>query len=124
MTLQDYIDEINTSLIGWGSVRNPFPDEYMERLINRQRIKIAKETSLPIGVVDLALRTGAEIVPIFSLRQSNNTTSIFIEPPLKLCTGANRHQALKANIESLAAVLEKYISRYSEQWVVLEPFWA
>jgi hypothetical protein len=44
MTLQEYIDEINTSLIGWGVVRNPFPREYMKRLINRQRDKIAEET--------------------------------------------------------------------------------
>jgi KDO2-lipid IV(A) lauroyltransferase len=80
-----------------------------------------KETSFPVGVVDLALRTGAVIVPIFSLRGSKNTTSIFIEPPLKLSDIENRDQDLRADLEGLIAILEKYIRKYPEQWVVLEP---
>lgn len=80
-----------------------------------------RETSFPVGVVDLALRTGAAVVPIFSLRGSNNTTSIFIEPPLKLSEIEDPDQALKANLGCLVAVLEKYIRRCPEQWVVLEP---
>ena len=80
-----------------------------------------KETSFPVGVVDLAYRTGAAVVPIFSLRGPGNTTSIFIEPPLQLSELKDHDQALKANLESLVAVLEKYIRRCPEQWVVLEP---
>jgi KDO2-lipid IV(A) lauroyltransferase len=80
-----------------------------------------EETSFPAGVVDLALRTGAAVVPIFSLRGSNNITSIFIEPPLKLVNSEDPDQAKKANLEVLVAVLEKYIRTYPEQWVVLEP---
>jgi phosphatidylinositol dimannoside acyltransferase len=82
---------------------------------------LGQETSFPVGVVDLALRTGAAIIPIFSLRQSNNTTNIFIEPPLILSDIRDRDQALKVNLDRLVAVLEKYIRAYPEQWVVLEP---
>jgi lauroyl/myristoyl acyltransferase len=80
-----------------------------------------EETTFPVGVVDLALRTGAAIVPIFGLRGPKNTTSIFIEPPLNLADSENPDQAIKANLEVLVAVLEKYIRKYPDQWVVLEP---
>jgi len=81
---------------------------------------LGQETSFPVGVVDMALRTGAAIVPIFSLRGPGNTTSIYIEPPLKQSGGSNRDQAERENLESLVAIIEKYIKKYPEQWVVLE----
>jgi phosphatidylinositol dimannoside acyltransferase len=80
-----------------------------------------KETAFPVGVVDLALRTGAAVIPIFSLRGPQNTTTIYIEPPLKLADSEDPDQAIKNNLEVLVAVLEKYIRTYPEQWVVLEP---
>jgi lauroyl/myristoyl acyltransferase len=81
---------------------------------------LGRETSFPVGVVDLARRTGAVIVPIFSLRGPGGKTSIFVEPPLKKSRSENRDQAEKENLQSLAAVIEKYVRRYPEQWVVLE----
>ena len=81
---------------------------------------LGEETSFPVGVVDLALRTGAAVVPMFSLRSPNNTTSIFVEPPLKLSDIQDHDQALRASLKCLVAILEKYIHTYPEQWVVLE----
>jgi lauroyl/myristoyl acyltransferase len=81
---------------------------------------LGKETSFPVGAIDLALRTGAAVVPIFSLRRPNNTTSIFVEPPLKLSNIQDHDQALMASLKCLVAVLEKYIHAYPEQWVILE----
>jgi PAS domain S-box-containing protein len=82
---------------------------------------LGKETSFPVGVVDLALRTGAAIVPIFSLRKTNNTTSIFVEAPLKLSDIQDHDPALRDSLKSLVAIIEDYIHTYPEQWVVLDP---
>ncbi len=82
-----------------------------------------EETSLPSGAVSLALRTGASIVPVFSVRKSNNRFTIYIEPPLKLIDTGNRDDIVKANMESLAAIMERYIRQHREQWVVLKPIW-
>ena len=82
-----------------------------------------EETSLPAGAVSLALRTGAAIVPIFSVRKSSNRFAIYIEPPLRLVDTGNSSQSVKANLERLAAVMERYIRQYPEQWVALEPIW-
>jgi lauroyl/myristoyl acyltransferase len=82
-----------------------------------------EETSLPFGAVSLALRTGAAIVPLFSVRKPNNRFVIYIEPPLRLIDTGNHSQSVKANLERLVAVMERYIRQYPEQWVALEPIW-
>ncbi|MFC1961689.1 lysophospholipid acyltransferase family protein [Chloroflexota bacterium] len=97
-----------------------------DRNIQRTGLKVnffGEETLLPVGAVSLALRTGAAIVPIFSVRQPNNRYSVYIEPPLRLSDNGNRSHSLKTGLENLTAVMEKYIRRYPEQWVVLEPIW-
>lgn len=80
-------------------------------------------TLLPVGAVSLALRTGAAIVPIFGVRRSNNRYSIYIEPPLRVFSNGNRSHSLRAGLEKLTAIMERYIQKYPEQWVVLEPIW-
>ena len=80
-------------------------------------------TLLPVGAVSLALRTGAAIVPIFGVRQSNNRYSIYIEQPLRLLGNGNRSHSIRAGLEKLTAIMERYIRQYPEQWVVLEPIW-
>lgn len=82
-----------------------------------------EETSLPYGAISLALRTGAAIVPAFSVRKPGNRFVIYIEPPLELIDIGNRNQSVKANLEKLVAIMEKYIRQYPEQWVVIEPIW-
>ena len=82
-----------------------------------------EETSLPLGAVNLALRTGAAIVPIFSVRKSGNRFAIYIEPPLRLVDTGNRGHSVRANLEKLVAIMERYIRQYPEQLVMLEPIW-
>jgi len=82
-----------------------------------------EEASFPSGVVSLALRTGATIIPIFSVRKSNKDFVIYIEPPLKLVDSGNRNDSIRANLERLVVIIEKYIRQYPEQWVVMEPIW-
>lgn len=97
-----------------------------DRDIQRDGLKVkffGEETSLPFGAVSLALRTGAAVVPIFGVRKSNSRFAICIEPPLRLIDTGNRSQSVKANLERLVAVMERYIRQYPEQWVVLEPIW-
>lgn len=84
---------------------------------------MGEETTLPFGAVSLAQRTGAALVPIFSVRTGNNNTLIYIEPPLNLINDHDREESLRANVTQLASIMEKYICKYPEQWAILEPFW-
>jgi phosphatidylinositol dimannoside acyltransferase len=97
-----------------------------DRDIQGNGIKIkfmGEDTTLPSGAVSLAQRTGAALIPIFSLRTPHNGASIYIESPVYLINNNNREESLRANVEKLAAIFEKYIRQYPEQWAIMEPFW-
>jgi KDO2-lipid IV(A) lauroyltransferase len=74
---------------------------------------------LPAGPVKLALATGAPIVPIFSVRTATGTVRLFIEPAIEVVASpaTGPHPALLR----WAAVLEKYVRAYPDQWLMLQP---
>lgn len=80
---------------------------------------MGKEASFPTGAVDLALKTGALIVPAFSVREPNNRFSIYMEPPLELKSqGGSDHQYLvREGMRQLVAIIEKHVRAHPEQWV-------
>jgi lauroyl/myristoyl acyltransferase len=80
-----------------------------------------KDTSMPAEAVKIAMRTGAAIVPVFNNRRRDGNYNLYIEPELDIIRNGN--DSLAENMERIARVMEKYIRRFPEQWVVLEPIW-
>lgn len=80
-----------------------------------------EETSLPVGAVRIAMRTGAAIVPAFNLRRRDGGYDVFMEPAIELVR--NGEGAVRENVVRIARVMEQYIRRDPEQWVVLSPIW-
>lgn len=84
-----------------------------------------QETRLPAGAVYLALKTGAPIVPAFVVRQPNNTFTAFVEEPIRVETkSGNEEEAVRQGTQKMATLLEKYISRYPDQWIVFDRIWS
>lgn len=81
-----------------------------------------KETTLPVGAVRIAMRTGAEVVPIFNLRRGDGRYDVYFEPALDIIPSGDG--AVARNMERLIAVMERYIRTSPEQWVVLSPIWS
>jgi len=82
-----------------------------------------EETWMPTGPVEVALRTGAAIVPAFSSRRGRYVIEADAEPPIEI----ERTDDLQADVRT--AMLE-YISRLEarlraepDQWMVLERIW-
>ncbi len=82
-----------------------------------------EETWMPTGPVEVALRTGAAIVPSFAARRGRYVIDADAEPPIEI----ERTDDLQADVRT--AMLE-YISRLEarlraepEQWLVLERIW-
>lgn len=79
---------------------------------------------LPGGIADLALRTGAAVVPGFALRTAGGGIRAVVEPPLDLPrTGdeaADRHEARRR----VLAALERGIRLAPDQWFPLQPIWS
>ncbi len=79
---------------------------------------------LPDGHVQLALRTGACLVPAFGFRHSDNTLSGVVEPALDLKRTGDFQSDLRSGMAQVVEVLERYIGQYPEQWVMFQPLWA
>jgi len=78
---------------------------------------------LPDAPVRVALRTGATLMPAFGLRQHDGTLEAFFEPPLQLEKTGNASHDVRSGMAKVVAALEKYITRYPEQWVMFQPVW-
>ncbi len=82
-----------------------------------------EETWMPTGPIEVALRTGAAIVPAFSSRHGRYVIEANAQPPIEI----ERTDDLQADVRT--AMLE-YISRLEtrlraepDQWMVLERIW-
>jgi len=81
-----------------------------------------REALIPSVHVALALRTGAPVIPAFSMREGDRLVASF-EPPLALVTTGHHDADLREGVRRWTAVLERYVSRYVEQWTVFERVW-
>jgi KDO2-lipid IV(A) lauroyltransferase len=79
--------------------------------------------SMPVGVVELATRTGATIVPVFIHRKNGSACEAFIEPPLELTNSGDPQADLETNVRRLLERLEAHLRRDPGQWAVLEAVW-
>jgi lauroyl/myristoyl acyltransferase len=79
--------------------------------------------NVPVGVVELARRTGATIVPIFVYRKNGDACEAFLEPPLELVNNDDPEADLKTNVRRLLDRFETHLRRDPGQWTVLEAVW-
>lgn len=79
---------------------------------------------LPVGPVALALRTGATLLPAFTIRLSTRRSLVVVEPPLELVRTGDVEHDIRVNLQAVARSLEKMIRTDPGQWTVLQPVWA
>lgn len=80
------------------------------------------EAKLPSGPVDLAVATGAPLIPTFGVRLPDRRYAIYFDEPLQLRRepGAD---AMGYNRRLLIAAAERMIACHPEQWIVFTPIW-
>lgn len=81
------------------------------------------EARLPDGYAQLALKTGATIMPAFSIRQPDNRFAAFAEPPIQLTGTGDFDKDVRCGVEQIARVMEKWIAEYPDQWVFFHRIW-
>jgi lauroyl/myristoyl acyltransferase len=80
-------------------------------------------TSFPTGPVEIALKTGAPILPAFCIRDRNDAYVAIGEQPLFLTPSDDHAADVRGAMEQILSAFERYIKRYPDQWHVLEPIW-
>jgi lauroyl/myristoyl acyltransferase len=81
------------------------------------------EAYFPRGPLRVAMATGATVLPAFIVRVPDGRYRAIIEEALPIQDGADREDALRTNLESYVAILERYIRAYPDQWYCFYPFW-
>lgn len=84
---------------------------------------LGEKALMPVGGVELALRTGAAILPAFAVRLKGQRYAIFFEPPLFLANDGNKDYNIRQTLTKIVSVIERYIRRFPDQWMVLSPVW-
>lgn len=82
-----------------------------------------RETWMPTGPVEVALRTGAPIFPSFSVRRGKYKLEAWLEEPMQI----ERTDDFQADVRTMAlmwiARYEDYLRREPHQWAVFERLW-
>ncbi len=81
------------------------------------------EARIPLGGVDLALRTGADLIPSRSWRTPGYSFRIRIGPPIVPVRTGDFKADVRAATAQVLAVLEEQIRSDPGQWTVLDPIW-
>ncbi len=77
----------------------------------------------PRGPVSIALRTGSVLIPMFIIRQEDDTHRIVAEKPLELKLTGDQEKDIKLNTARFTKIIESYIRKHPEQWIWVHERW-
>lgn len=80
-------------------------------------------TLIPRGPAVFSYRIGSAIVPIFMIRNSDNTFSMFIDKPIYPDTSMDEDRAIRDLTDKCVRVIELYVRRYPSQWYAFKNIW-
>ena len=79
-----------------------------------------RTASIPVGLFDVAQRTGAGILPVVCLRDPGDTYRLVGNEPIWV---GSEDGAVDDAVKRALRVFEDFIRRYPDQWHVMEPIW-
>jgi KDO2-lipid IV(A) lauroyltransferase len=77
--------------------------------------------ALPLGPIVLAQISGSPIVPVFVVRTPSGKCLLFVEPAIRVDPDAKPIDGVHPQLLGWGKVLEKFIAKYPEQWLFLDP---
>lgn len=82
-----------------------------------------EETWLPTGPVEVALRTGAAIVPSFSVRRGRYVIEAWAQEPIEIERTADLQADVKTAMLAYIKRLEAFLHQEPDSWGVFERIW-
>lgn len=82
-----------------------------------------EETTIPTGPIELALRTGATVIPSFCVRTEQGGINAYLEEPLEMERTGDMERDIRVNTLRFLARVERRVREHPDQWVVLESIW-
>ena len=78
------------------------------------------EASIPVGAIDIALRTGADLIPAWAWRIDGYRFRAHVGPPLEVVRTGDFDEDVRENTRRLLQIFEGRLRRDPGQWAVLE----
>jgi Kdo2-lipid IVA lauroyltransferase/acyltransferase len=75
------------------------------------------------GPAVFAMRTGAPIVPIFTMRDGGERHKIIVEPPFHIEEKENDEATIYACTAKITEIIERYIRKYPQEWGWMHRRW-
>lgn len=80
-------------------------------------------TQMPRGAATLALKTGARIVPIASVRLADNTFLCYADEPIRFQASGHLGKDAQALTQMVMESLERYVRRHPDQSYMFRRMW-
>lgn len=84
---------------------------------------LGKKTLIPKGPAVFSLKTQAPIVPVFLIRESDNTFKFIFENPIEPTQSRSQDNDVEILTRRIIDVIEKYIKEYPTQWLMFHKIW-
>lgn len=81
------------------------------------------QTILPKGPAIFSLRTGAPIIPTFTIRTKDDNVKLIFEKPLESKNLTNSEADVKNLMREYLSVIERYIRDFPGQWYAFRKVW-
>lgn len=78
-------------------------------------------TTFPRGPAVLSLRSRAPVVPTFLIREGSRRFVLSVEPPVWPNGSAVTEEAVRQLTQGYAGIVERYVKRHLDQWLLFEP---
>ena len=75
------------------------------------------------GLALLALKTGAPVLPVFSVRRPDGTHAGWVGEPIEPAPGADRAERIGRTTARYTAAIEDFVRRHPEQWFWVHNRW-
>ena len=82
-----------------------------------------KEAIIPKGPAAFGCRLGSALVPVFMIREADDTFHFIMEEPVVAKEGIGEEEAIRELTARYLKILEKHIKRYPTQWYMFREFW-
>jgi KDO2-lipid IV(A) lauroyltransferase len=97
-----------------------------DRMYEGQGVQIdffGQSTFFPRGAVQLALETGAVILPVFVILKEKMKYWGLIGQPIPISLGDDKNETVRQGVQEIAKRFEEMISRYPDQWFNFFSYW-
>jgi len=75
------------------------------------------------GLAQMALKTGASVVPVFAVRQRDGRYRIIFEKEVGLLRTGDKTRDVEGNTALFAKITETYVRKYPDHWLWLHNRW-